>query len=339
MAICRLALVGVLLALLTGFSGCALSRTNQLSQLNSPEKIVMRPAVESSRTPPVETGDEGAQFRAHSLFVVNSSNHPPRRTPIFAPRHSVDDLPAGSTWEEISESPSLIDRIFEDHLNYYSSNNFAVLATGFVIGAGFANSSLDGDIDEHVNHSVLNAPSDEWSEFFHGPKDFGNGAYTLPIFAAAWAAGILFDESQVGQAAGEWGERSLRSFLVGAPPVILMQMVTGAGRPEEGGSAWSFMDDNNGVSGHSFMGALPFLTAAQMTEEPWAKFAFYAASTAVPISRVTDGDHFASQAILGWWMAWSATMAIDATQAGDAAWRTLPLIGPDYSGMGIEYRW
>jgi hypothetical protein len=52
--------------------------------------------------------------------------------------------------------------------------------------------------------------------------------------------------------------------VVGAPPLYVMQQVTGSSRPGEGsaGSHWHFLNDNNGVSGHAFIGAVPFLAAS-----------------------------------------------------------------------------
>ena len=44
-------------------------------------------------------------------------------------------------------------------------------------------------------------------------------------------------------------------------------MATGASRPADGqGSHWHMFNDNNGVSGHAFIGAIPFLAAAEMVE-------------------------------------------------------------------------
>lgn len=240
---------------------------------------------------------------------------------------------------DIEQDLTCIERIFEDHKNYYSLQNLGFLSVGFGVGGVLANTRWDEDFSRHFNSSVQGASSDEWAESFHSPKDFGNGLLTLPLFAAAWGVGALYDDTTLGDFSSEWGERSLRAFLVGAPPVILMQKVTGGSRPEEGESHWHFWQDTNGVSGHSFMGSLPFLTGAQMVDDPFYKCLLYAGSTIVPISRVSDGDHYPSQAILGWWMAWSAATAIDATQDRDSQWRTMPLIGPGYSGINLEFRW
>ena len=61
--------------------------------------------------------------------------------------------------------PTLWRRIVSDHQNYYDAQSFRMLASGFVIGAAFANTALDGEIQDHFQTSVRGATSDEWSEF------------------------------------------------------------------------------------------------------------------------------------------------------------------------------
>jgi len=89
----------------------------------------------------------------------------------------------------------------------------------------------------------------------------------------------------------------MRGFLVGAGPVIAGQHLTGASRPSELGknSHWRPLKDDNGVSGHTFMSALPFITAAKMTDNPFAKLAFYSGSALGPLSRMNDNAHYPSQ--------------------------------------------
>ena len=113
-----------------------------------------------------------------------------------------------------------------------------------------------------------------------------------------------------GDVVGEWGSRSLRMFVVGAPPLYVMQWVTGASRPADGGgSQWHSFADNNGVSGHAFIGAIPFLAAADMVESPLLKGTLYVCSTFVGFSRMTDNAHYPSQVFLGWYLAWASSRA------------------------------
>ncbi|MBD3676533.1 MAG: phosphatase PAP2 family protein [Planctomycetaceae bacterium] len=229
-------------------------------------------------------------------------------------------------------------RMVEDHRNFYSKHNLQLLGLTFLLAAPVANSSADREILDAFD-DTFNSGSGNAGDFVHQFKDIGDHMVMVPIYGASMGAGLLLHETNVGDYVGEWGERSLRATIVGFPSLIFTQKMTGAGRPEEGDSDWSFWNDTNGVSGHSFIGAIPFMTAAQQTDDPWKKTLLYAASTLVPISRITDHDHYPSQSFLGWWMAFSSVMSVDATQDGDTCWRTVPLIGPDYSGLNLEIRW
>ena len=204
-----------------------------------------------------------------------------------------------------------------------------------------ANSSIDDRLHRHFQSSVLAANSDDWFESLHASKELGNGIYTLPVFATAWAAGELFPESRFVETTGRWGERSIRGFVVGAPPLIILQQLTGGSRPTETdeSSEWHPMRDNNGISGHAFMGSLPFITAAKMTDNRAYKVLFYAGSTLAPLSRVNDNAHYPSQVALGWWMAYLAASAIDATDNPNSRWRFYPYSTEGSSGMMAEFRY
>lgn len=244
--------------------------------------------------------------------------------------------PAPNTFHE----PSLWQRITSDHKNYYSWSSIRLLSGGFLVGAAVANTQLDREIQDHFQSSVRHATTDEWFEFFHANKELGNGYYTLPVFAGAWVLGSIYDESPALATASKWGERSLRAFLVGAPPLILAQKMTGGSRPGEHGedsSHWHFWADNNGVSGHAFMSSLPFLNAAKMADNAFLRTTCYAGSLLGPLSRVNDNDHYPSQIALGWWMAYVATTAIDQTENAHRHWMVSPYVSANGYGAILEY--
>jgi hypothetical protein len=242
---------------------------------------------------------------------------------------------------EADRPASLVERMWDDQKNFYSPESLTLLGGGLVIGGAMANSSIDDGIHRHFQSSVRGATSDDWFESLHASKELGNGMYTLPVFATAWAAGELFPDNAFVETSGRWGERSIRGFIVGAPPLIVMQQLTGGSRPTETdeSSEWHPMRDNNGISGHAFMGSLPFITAAKMTENRGYKVLFYAGSAIAPLSRVNDNAHYPSQVALGWWMAYLAASAIDATDNPNARWRFYPYSTGDGSGMMAEYRY
>lgn len=237
--------------------------------------------------------------------------------------------------------PSLISRMWDDQKNFYSPESLTLLGGGLIIGGAMANSSIDDDVHRHFQSSVRGATSDDWFESLHASKELGNGMYTLPVFATAWAAGELFPDNAFVETSGRWGERSLRGFVVGAPPLIVMQQLTGGSRPTETdeSSEWHPFRDNNGISGHAFMGSLPFITAAKLTDNRGYKVLLYAGSTIAPLSRVNDNAHYPSQIALGWWMAYLAASAIDATDNPNSRWHFYPYSTGEGSGMMAEFRY
>lgn len=242
--------------------------------------------------------------------------------------------------QEGNSQVTLWNRIVQDHRHYYDAQSFRLITGGFLIGAGIANTRLDQEIQDHFQTSVRGATSDEWAEFLHANKELGDGWYTLPLFATAWGIGSYYDPSGVGHVAARWGERSIRSFLVGAPPLILAQRFTGGSRPGEKdrGSRWLPFQDNNGVSGHAFMASLPFLNAAKMTENRWLKTALVAGSLLGPLSRVNDNAHYPSQVTLGWWMSYVATSAVDRAEIASSDMQLYPFLTQDSYGAMLELR-
>ncbi|MCY3005691.1 MAG: phosphatase PAP2 family protein [Planctomycetota bacterium] len=241
---------------------------------------------------------------------------------------------------EQNRPASLLGRMWDDQKSFYSPESLTLLGGGLIVGGAMANSSIDDGLHRHFQSSVRGATSDDWFKSLHTSKEVGNGMYTLPVFATAWAAGGLFPDNEIAETSGRWGERIIRGFIVGAPPLILMQQLTGGSRPTETdeSSEWHPMRDNNGISGHAFMGSLPFITAAKMTDNRGYKILLYAGSAIAPLSRVNDNAHYPSQVALGWWMAYLAASAIGATDNPDSRWRFYPYSSGEGSGITAEFR-
>jgi hypothetical protein len=231
-------------------------------------------------------------------------------------------------------------KVAEDYRNFYACESLVCLTAAFGAGAIMANTGFDTTMQDAWQRGVR--PTD-LGTFFSGCKDIGEGKYALPIFGAAAATGLVFEGNPAGDVVGEWGSRSLRIFVVGAPPLYVLQMATGASRPGESsaGSDWKFFNDNNGVSGHAFIGAVPFLAAADMVESPLLKGTLYVCSTFVAFSRMTDDAHYPSQAFLGWYLAWASAHAVDATEMRFAGLQVsvMPLPIGDLGGMAVQTRW
>jgi hypothetical protein len=258
----------------------------------------------------------------------------PRDLGIDVPVESTD-IEADGSWRRWAGSTA--QNIESDHAYFYGRDSLGKLAIGVGLGAISANTQLDREFREDYQEHFRNDVTDETSVVV---KTFGNGYYTLPIMAGAYLAGSLSENVPGAAIAGEWGERSLRTILVGGPPMLGLQLISGGSRPDEiaAGSRWDPFADNNGVSGHAFMGAIPFITAAKMTESVPLKAGLYAASTLTAWSRVNDDDHYVSQAAMGWWLAYLAATAIDQTGSDQQNWSIVPFSTGSGSGLGIEFR-
>ncbi len=225
-----------------------------------------------------------------------------------------------------------------DYKNYYSWKTLGVLGVGFGVGAIGANTDLDQHIRNWYQKSVRSNTSDDIAKV---AKMFGEGGYEVPAAAAAWLVGEAFDDNRCCEVVGEWGDRELRSLFVGVPPMLFMQYATGASRPSDPNahSSWQPFTDNNGVSGHAFMGSLPFINAAKMTDDVPLKIGFYTCSAFAGWSRINDDAHYTSQVFLGWWMAWWAATCVDMTGPQQHSWQITPLPMPDGAGMAISYQY
>ena len=228
-------------------------------------------------------------------------------------------------------------RIVSDHRNFYSWPSLGELAVGFAVAAPMANTRLDSDFREWYQRDVRQDWTDEEAKLW---KFFGDGYMLIPVYATMAVVGQAYDDRPLIGAMGEFGDRASRSILVGAPPMLLMQTVTGGRRPsaENNSSKWDFFEAANGVSGHAFMGAVPFITAAKMSDNPWTKGCFYFCSTLPAWSRVNDDQHYLSQAMLGWWMAYVACQAVDGTQQLNQHISVSPMVSPEMTGIGLTYQ-
>jgi hypothetical protein len=222
-----------------------------------------------------------------------------------------------------------------DYRNYYSwrTARDLLLCTG---GAAImANTTIDEKFQHWVQDDARSSESDEFADFW---KCFGNGKIFIPAWAGLGVAASMLDRWPVTSNVGEFGLRTTRSYLVGIPPMYFMQYCLGGSRPEEGkGSDWQPFDDSNGVSGHAYIGAVPFITAAQMCDNRCLKGCFYFMSVLPAWSRVNDDSHYLSQVWMGWWMAYLSSRAVSETQQ-EKCMSVSPILAPNTIGMMLEYR-
>ncbi len=114
---------------------------------------------------------------------------------------------------------------------------------------------------------------------------------------------------------GNFVARTARGYVTGTPLLLTTQVVLGGNRPAHGQSYWKpFSGEDHTASGHAYVGAVPFITAAQMSDNFWAKSAFYTLSALPAWSRVNDDSHYLSQSILGWYLAYLSVRAVSETE-------------------------
>ena len=204
-----------------------------------------------------------------------------------------------------------IKTISTDYRHFYSPNNLKYLLGGIIITGISANTNIDRDIQDWYQRSIRNDKTDQFSKVV---KPIGNIFEPLRIYAGLTLWGGLTKHTTLGRTAYELGSKSLRAIIVGAPMVGILQYGLGASRPNEGGSEWRPFHDTNSVSGHAFLGAVPFLTISKMVKPKYFKLFFYVGSIATGLSRINDNKHYFSQVVFGWWISFLSVNCIDISE-------------------------
>ncbi len=212
----------------------------------------------------------------------------------------------------ISAGSGIKQTILQDLRNFYSAPVCYHFLAGFGVAGTLANTSADRRIQDWYQNEIRNSETNDFAKYV---KPFGNGRLTFPVYAGAALLGIFPFESGQLKTISKWGQMSLRSVLVGAPLMLVLQKALGASRPYENTSDWRFFKDNNAVSGHAFMGAIPFMTAARLTENHFVKYSFYLCSSLTALSRINDHKHYFSQSLLGWWIAYLSARSLSEKSA------------------------
>jgi len=218
-------------------------------------------------------------------------------------------LPAISSASSQMSDSSFASDLGNGYKSFYSREQLPWLGKTLLAGGILANTDLDQEIQDSYNRHIL---SETTNDFADNAKVIGDPETTLLYFGLA-AVNRLACERDCG-AVPEWGDRTAQALLVGLPAVWASQAILGGARPHhDEGSGWSIFElkREHAVSGHAFTGAVPFLTAAQMTDNYYAKVTFYALSPLTALSRVNDQKHYFSQALMGWLYAAKVTEVIN----------------------------
>jgi len=227
----------------------------------------------------------------------------------------------------------LPDAVWHDYKNFYSHENAQSLAIAFGSAGMSANSMMDRDIQEWYRHRAA-------SEWTHGyakiTENLGNGMLVVPAMAAASGLSFASDEGALGTV-GQWGERSLRAYAVGGPFLLLSQEAVGGERPKDGDSYWRPFNNCHGVSGHAFIGAVPFITIAEMTDSAPIKVVSYAGSAAVAWARMDRDAHFFSQVFIGWYIAKCSVDSVFRTELRPKPIELVPILDDRTAGAALRF--
>lgn len=247
-----------------------------------------------------------------------------------------------SWWDDTMNSARLrADRDFglmkEDYREYYGLSNLASLAIGVGIAAPIANTSADQSIRDWYQRRIRGETTDEFAQVM---EYAGQLWLVLPVgMEMAAMMGKTDADSMNDGGMQEWSNRSLRAVLVGSPLMVAMYGVLGASRPDRQDSHWDPFNDFHGVSGHTFMGAVPFLTAAAMTDNVYCKIPLVAGSFLTGWARLNDDKHYFSQALLGWWMACCSVHCVSDTQTEHKSYQFGPTLVGDGPGVALQIRY
>jgi hypothetical protein len=211
----------------------------------------------------------------------------------------------------LAEDNGVISRGYKtvktDFGNYYlGRENLTMLGVGVAGAAVFANTNMDMYIRNKYQDDLRSHETDKAMKIFN--ISAASVAFVIaPAYLGAYGAGKLLNNATLV----EWAENSFRATVVGGPALLLLAAATGADRPAEGDSNWGAFNNFHGVSGHAYFSAVPFITAAKMSENPYQKAVLYGLSTFTGIGRINDDRHYFSQVALGWYLAYLSCAVVE----------------------------
>jgi hypothetical protein len=247
-----------------------------------------------------------------------------------------------ASWETADLLSHDVHLIFEDYAHYWTFRDIGLMAAGVAIAAPLANTSADLSFRNWYQGHVREGWEDRYA---YDVKYAGEYTYALPAYFAIAIGGralegldsLIADDGswvgEVGEVSNQWGQRCIRAMAVGTPMVGILQVGLGSTRPGLGSSYWNPLNASHGVSGHAYVGSIPFLTAAAMTDSPFLKVPLFLGSFLTGWSRIHTDDHYFSQVALGWWMGFLAVRSVNETQEEE---RTIEFIPGSSEGPGVS---
>lgn len=194
----------------------------------------------------------------------------------------------------------------DDYRNFYLNTGNLLRLGGGLVGAGVvANTKADREIKNYYQDRLRSSGTDSAASVARVP---GEIYVAVPLLLAVH---ILIPDSSSYSTVDTWAQKSLRALFLGGPLGLVLQRATGAERPEANDSRWKPFKSSHGLSGHAFIGAVPFIMAARMEDNIYLKSMFYGLSVLPGLSRINDNQHYFSQVALGWYLAYLSSSVVD----------------------------
>ena len=211
----------------------------------------------------------------------------------------------------VAADNGVISRSYEtlktDFGNFYlDRGNLTRLGIGVGVAAVFANTNIDMYIRNKYQNSTRSHVTDQATKIFNI-----SGSEVALVLAPAYLGAYGVGKGLHNPTMVEWATNSFRATIVGGPALLVLAAATGGDRPTEGGSNWGAFNNFHGISGHTYFTAVPLITAAKMSENPYQKAALYVLSTFTGIGRINDDRHYFSQVALGWYLAYLSCAVVE----------------------------
>lgn len=329
--------------------------TDNITTLTDKPIIYQDGSVFNSNTFDIDTSDDKNADKIEYVAIneKNDGDIPTNNAPSSDISNNnlssinLDKLSNNILWstDNLSKSTFIhkpIATLKNDYQNFYQPERLgrlglAFAGVGLMANVGTADSTLDHKFHQWYQNNIRSERTDQFAKI---SKNFGEGKYLIPLSLAAVGSHYVLPDNRVSSIGGD----TFRAYAVGAPVLLVSQRALGASRPTEQpaqGSKYKPLHDDNSVSGHAFMGAVPFLTLANHSDEPAVKYGAYLASILTAWSRVNDDKHYLSQAILGWYIAYESVNAVQQsnTQHRQNNHQLSPMVAGDKVGVIYHYWW
>lgn len=246
------------------------------------------------------------------------------------------------TWQEWlvdyrDEATETAFRSGEDFRNFYTTPNLLCVGIAVIAAAPVANTHADAGIRDWWQGHVRNERSDQFFRF--GNDQLGDWRWTGGVLIGGAVVGKILEDYPAGGTLRTFSTKSLRALIVGAPAVGVLQYGLGGDRPGDGSSYWQPIRTHEGVAGHAYVGAVPLLTAAYMTDSYALKVLFVAGSLYTPVARVNEDRNYFSQVALGYAIAVVATHSVFQTDVEHSRIQLAPLPMQDAVGLSVMMKY